>query len=72
MNNKDLFIRRNSVELDTVGTWISNASSYIITQQIEYSNYEMVNVLSSQMITILNPLVQTTIDSFQKLTYQMT
>jgi len=41
------------------------------SQQIDANNYEMVNVLSIQITIVLNSLVQTTFDGFQKLAYQM-
>jgi len=62
---------RKSVQHETIGRGLSNTFLDVIRQQINDSNYEMVNVLSSQIIVVLNPLVQTTIESLWKLVEQM-
>lgn len=50
---------RNIVEPETIGIRLSNTYLDVIRQQIDDNNYEMMNVLSSQMIVVLNLLVQT-------------
>jgi len=65
-NSNQINLRRDSSELETIGTRLSNISLDVIRQQIHDSNYEMVNMLSSLMVIVLNPLIQTLIESFQK------
>jgi hypothetical protein len=42
-----------------------------LRQQIDESNHEMVNLLTHQIGTVFNPLIQNTNDSYQMLAYQM-
>jgi len=62
---------RNGVEFETIEAGLSNASLDIIRQKIDDNNYEMINLLLSQMMTMLNPFVHSTIGSFQKVVDQM-
>jgi len=59
MSSKGPFMGRNIVEPETIGIRLSNTYLDVIRQQIDDNNYEMMNVLSSQMIVVLNLLVQT-------------
>lgn len=49
-------------------------SSFVIVvrQQMDESNHEMVHMLTQQMVTILRPLIQDSIQSYQQLATQMT
>jgi hypothetical protein len=50
---------------------LTNASVMSLRQQMDESNHEMVNLLTQQMSTVFNPLIQNTNDSYQMLAHQM-
>jgi hypothetical protein len=50
---------------------LTNTSVLAIRQQMDDSNHEMVNMLTQQLGTVINPLIQNTNDSYQMLTNQM-
>ncbi|XP_027346518.1 uncharacterized protein LOC113858200 [Abrus precatorius] len=49
----------------------SNVALHSMRQQMDESNHEMVNMLTHQMTTVLNPIVETTNTSYQILAEQM-
>jgi len=65
-NTNRFSLGKNNAKLEAIGTRLSNTSLGDIRQQIDDSNYEIVNILSSQMTFALSLLLQTTIKSFQK------
>jgi len=50
---------------------LTNASLMALRQQMEDTNHEMVNMLTQQIGTLFNPLIQQTHNSYQTLTHQM-
>jgi hypothetical protein len=50
---------------------LTNTSMLSLRQQMDESNHEMVNMLTQQIGTVFNPLIQTTNDSYQLLANQM-
>jgi len=50
---------------------LTNASLMVLRQQMEDTNPEMVNMLTQQIGTVFNPLIQQTHNSYQTLTDQM-
>ncbi|PNX77757.1 hypothetical protein L195_g033728 [Trifolium pratense] len=50
---------------------LSSSSVMSLRQQMDESNHEMVNTLTSQLGTVLNPLINNTNDSYQLLAGQM-
>ncbi|KAK2422326.1 hypothetical protein QL285_032868 [Trifolium repens] len=52
-------------------TPLTTASVLSLRQQMDESNHDMVNLLTQQIGTVFNPMIQNTNDSFQMLVYQM-
>jgi hypothetical protein len=52
-------------------TPLTTASVLSLRQQMDESNHDMVNLLTQQIGTVFNPLIQNTNDSYQMLAYQM-
>jgi hypothetical protein len=52
-------------------TPLTTASVLSLRQQMDESNHDMVNLLTQQIGTFFNPLIQNTNDSYQMLAYQM-
>ncbi|PNX62461.1 hypothetical protein L195_g052995, partial [Trifolium pratense] len=52
-------------------TPLTTASVLSLRQQMDESNHEMVNLLTHQIGTVFNPLIQNTNDSYQMLAFQM-
>jgi hypothetical protein len=50
---------------------LTNTSVAALRQQMDDSNHEMVNLLTTQIGTVFNPLIQNTNESYQMLAYQM-
>ena len=50
---------------------LTNASLMALRQQMEDTNHEMVNILTQQLGTVVNPLIQQSHNSYQTLTDQM-
>ncbi|KAK2375579.1 hypothetical protein QL285_076464 [Trifolium repens] len=50
---------------------LTTASVLSLRQQMDESNHDMVNLLTQQIGTVFNPLIQNTNDSYQMLAYQM-
>ncbi|PNX61620.1 hypothetical protein L195_g060749, partial [Trifolium pratense] len=50
---------------------LTNVTMMSFRQQMDESNHEMVNTLTSQLGTILNPLINNTNDNYQLLAHQM-
>ncbi|KAK2416752.1 hypothetical protein QL285_039119 [Trifolium repens] len=52
-------------------TPLTTTSVLSLRQQMDESNHDMVNLLTQQIGTVFNPLIQNTNDSYQMLAYQM-
>ncbi|CAJ2638053.1 unnamed protein product [Trifolium pratense] len=52
-------------------TPLTTASVLSLRQQMDESNHEMVNLLTQQIGTVFNPLIQNTNESYQMLAFQM-
>ncbi|PNX72540.1 hypothetical protein L195_g028433, partial [Trifolium pratense] len=52
-------------------TPLTTASVLSLRQQMDESNHEMVNLLTRQIGTVFNPLIQNTNESYQMLAFQM-
>ncbi|MCH80091.1 hypothetical protein A2U01_0000853, partial [Trifolium medium] len=50
---------------------LTTSSVLSLRQQMDESNHEMVNLLTHQIGTVFNPLIQNTNESYQMLAYQM-
>ncbi|KAH1237870.1 hypothetical protein GmHk_08G022674 [Glycine max] len=50
---------------------LTNTSVLSLRQQMDESNHDMVNMLTQQIGTVINPLIQNTNDSYQTLTNQI-
>ncbi|KEH16546.1 hypothetical protein MTR_0151s0020 [Medicago truncatula] len=50
---------------------LTNASLSALSQQMEETNHEMVNLVTQQVGTVINPLIQDTNNSYQALSLQM-
>jgi len=50
---------------------LTNASLVALRQQVEDSNHEMVNMVTQQIGTVINPLIRDTNNSYQALSAQM-
>ncbi|KAH1247616.1 hypothetical protein GmHk_06G017478 [Glycine max] len=50
---------------------LTNTSVLSLRQQMDESNHDMVNMLTQQIGTVINPLIQNTNDSYQMLTNQI-
>jgi len=50
---------------------LTNASLMVLRQQIEDTNHEIINMLTQQIGTVFNPLIQQTHNRYQTLTDQM-
>ncbi|KAK2444904.1 hypothetical protein QL285_015894 [Trifolium repens] len=50
---------------------LTNTSVLSLRQQMDESNHDMVNTLTQQLGTVINPLIHNTNDSYQMLTNQM-
>jgi len=65
------FDPRTSVPFRTPQQSLTNASLAAVRQQMEDSNHEMVNQVTQQIGTIINPLIRDTNNSYQALSAQM-
>jgi hypothetical protein len=65
------FTHEVSVPFTTPHQSLTNASMMALRQQMDEANHEMVNLVTQQMVAVINPLIRDTNNSYQALSGQM-